>query len=242
MVRGASPQVRRILRRMQTNPTAGVISEAWNLYMSHWRHLIPVAAVVYLGIAVITIILTVILSWLGAIIAALLSIVGVFWVQGALTRAVEDIRDGKADLSVGDTFRSVQDKIGAIAGASILAGIAIGIGLVLLIVPGLYLITTWSVIVPAIVLEDVAALKSFGRSREIVSGNGWNVFGVVVLSFLVLAAFGIVLGLLLAPLDDSVRNFVSNVVSGTLTAPFVALTWTLVYYRLRRAPAQPAPT
>lgn len=209
--------------------------------MRHWRHLVPVAAVVYVGVAVISVIFTLILSWVGAILAALLSVVGVFWVQGALTTAAQDIRDGTADLSVEDTFRSVQDRIGAIAGASILAAIAIGIGFLLFIVPGLYLITIWSVIVPVIVLEEVPVLQSFGRSRDIVRGNGWNVFGVIVLSFLVLLAFGIVLGLLLAPVDESVRNFVSNIVSGTLTAPFVALTWTLVYYRLRSIPASPSP-
>jgi hypothetical protein len=228
---------------MQTNPTSGVISEAWELYKRHYNHLIPVAAVVYVGIALLSAILVALLSFVGALIAIMLSIVGVFWVQGALTRAVQDIRDGRADLSIGETFRSVQDKIGAIAGASLLAGLGIAIGLILLIVPGLFLITIWSLIVPAIVLENVGALDSFGRSRDIVRGNEWNVFGVVVLTFLILIAFGIVLSLILSPLDASIQSFLSNIISGTLTAPFLALTWTLVYYRLMgaRAPEQPPP-
>ena len=217
------------------NPTSGVIGEAWALYQRHWRHLIPVAAAVYVGTAVITFILTSILSVLGALIAAVLSIVGLFWVQGALTRAVQDIRDGRADLSVGDTFQSVGADIGPIAGASILAAIGIGIGFLLLIVPGLYLLTIWSLIVPVIVLEHAGVLDSFARSRDLVRGNGWNVFGVVALTFLILLAFGIVLGLIFAPLDASVRTPLSNIVSGSLTAPFIALTWTLVYYRLKGA-------
>jgi hypothetical protein len=228
---------------MQSNPTSGVISEAWELYKRYYNHLIPVAAVVYVGIALLSALLVAILSFVGALVAVVLSIVGVFWVQGALTRAVQDIRDGRADLSVGETFRSVQDKIGPIAGASLLAGLGIAIGLILLIAPGLFLITIWSLIVPAIVLENVGALDSFGRSRDLVRGNEWNVFGVVVLTFLILVAFGIILGLILLPLDDSVRSFLSNIISGTLTAPFLALTWTLVYYRLvgNRAPEGPPP-
>ena len=228
---------------MQANPTSGVISEAWELYKRYYNHLIPVAAVVYVGIALLSALLVAILSFVGALVAVVLSIVGVFWVQGALTRAVQDIRDGRADLSVGETFRSVQDKIGPIAGASLLAGLGIAIGLILLIAPGLFLITIWSLIVPAIVLENVGALDSFGRSRDLVRGNEWNVFGVVVLTFLILVAFGIILGLILLPLDDSVRSFLSNIISGTLTAPFLALTWTLVYYRLvgNRAPEGPPP-
>jgi hypothetical protein len=71
------------------------------------------------------------------------------------------------------------------------------------------------------------------RRRELVRGYGWNVFGVIVLTILLLIGFSIVLGLILVPVADWLRDFISNVVSGTLTAPFIALTWTLLYYRLR---------
>jgi hypothetical protein len=225
---------------MQPNPMSGVISEAWALYRRNWQHLIAIAAVVYLGLSLLGLLLTLLLSWFGVILAALLSVVGVFWVQGALTKAVEDIRDGRADLSIGESFRAVQGQVGAIAGAAILAGIAITIGLLLLIVPGLYLITIWSLIVPAIVLGGARALESFGRSRQIVRGNEWNVFGVVVLAFLIQVAFGIVLQALLVFFDSSLRSFLSNVIGGSVTAPFVALTWTLVYFRLTGSRTAPA--
>ena len=64
-----------------------------------------------------------------------------------------------------------------------------------LIVPGLILITIWAVIAPSIVVEDQGVIEAFGRSRELVRGNGWNVFGAIVLAFLiVLRAVSIVLG------------------------------------------------
>jgi hypothetical protein len=217
------------------SPTSGVISEAWGLYRQHWQHLVPIAAVVYVGVAVVTLVLSAVVPVLGALVGAVLSIVGIFWVQGALTRAVQDLRDGRADLSVAETFRSVGNKVGPIAGASILAALGIAIGFLLFIVPGLFLITIWSLIVPVIVLEHARALESFGRSRGLVRGNGWNVFGVVILTFLILALFGVLLGVLLSPLSPELQNLVSNVVSGALTAPFTALTWTLVYYRLSAA-------
>jgi hypothetical protein len=219
--------------------TTGVVSEAWDLYRRHWRHLVPIALVVYLVLALLGLLLSQLSSVVAAILASVLSIIGLYWVQGALTRAVQDIRDGRADLSIGDTFQSVAGKIGPIAVASILAGVGIALGFVLLIVPGLYLLTIWSVIVPVIVLEDVGALASFGRSRELVQGHGWNVFGIILLTFLILLVFGILLGILLAFLDEPVRNFVSNVVSGSLSAPLIALTWTLVYYRLSEGRAVP---
>jgi hypothetical protein len=223
-----------MLPGMRPNPTSGVISEAWSLYQRHWRHLIPIAAIIYVAIALIVLVSSQ-LGVLGALIAIAASLIGVFLVQGAVTRAVEDIRDGRADLTVGETFRSVQNKIAPIAGASILAGIGIVIGLVVLIVPGLYLITIWSLIIPAIVVENAGVFQAFSRSQGLVRGNGWNVFVVVVLTFLILVVFGVVLGLILSPLGESVQGLLSDLISGSLTAPFVGLVWTLVYFRLRGA-------
>ncbi|MGD0687217.1 MAG: hypothetical protein ABSA03_19120, partial [Streptosporangiaceae bacterium] len=120
--------------------------------------------------------------------------------------------------------------------ASILAGIAITIGFILVIVPGLYLITIWAVIVPVIVIERSGALASFGRSRQLVRGHGWQVFGTLVLVFVILLVVDLVLGLIFVALPLLLRNGLSTVVSGTVIAPFLALVVTLIYYRLAGAP------
>ena len=226
------------------SPTQGVIGEAWRLYRAHLRHLLSIAFVVYLGVALLSLVLTALLTWAGAIIAAIVSIIALFWVQGALVEAVQDLMDGRADLSLGETFQRVRPRIPAIAVASILAGLGIAVGLVLLIVPGLVLLTWWVLIIPVIVLEGKSAGEAFSRSRELVRGHGWSVFGVIVLTFLLLVAFSIVLSLVLTPVADWLQSFISNIVSGTLTAPFIAVVWTLLYHRLRGtapAPAEPSP-
>jgi hypothetical protein len=221
-------------------PTDGVIGEAWALYKAHWRHLLPISFLVYVAIAVVGAILVLLLGWFGALVAFVVSLAGLFWVQGALATAVHDIRDGRADLSISETFERVRPQLGAIAVAGILAGLGIFLGLLLLIVPGLVLLTWWVVIIPVIALERTSAGAAFGRSRELVRGYGWNVFGVIVLTFLLLIGFGIVLSIVLSPLDDWLQNAVSNIVNGGLTTPFVALVWTLLYLRLRAAKEAPA--
>lgn len=223
------------------NPTSGVISEAWSHYKGHAGHLLPIAFVVYLVVALISAILTAAIGLLGALLGALISIVGVFWVQGALVKAVEDIRDGRADLSLGETFDAVKPRIATITGAGLLAGLGIGIGLVLLIVPGLILATLWVLIIPVIVLEGRSAMESFGRSTQLVRGYGFQVFGILVLTLLILIGVGIVIGLLLVFLPEGVRTFLSDVISGTITAPFIVLVWTLLYYRLHSAQSAATP-
>ena len=222
------------------SPTSGVLSEAWDLYKQHWRHLLTIAFVVYVAVALLALVLVGILTWVGAILAAIVSLVATFWVQGALVKAVDDVRDGRADLSLRETFEHVRPQLTAIIVAGILAGLGIALGLLLLIVPGLVLLTWWILIVPVIVLEQRRAGESFSRSRELVRGHGWGVFGVIVLTILLFIAFRIVLGLVLSPFADWLQGFLSEIIAGTLATPFVAVAWTLLYFRLKAAKEAPA--
>jgi hypothetical protein len=221
------------------NPTNGVIGDSWELYKRHWRHLAPIALIVYIVLGVVAALLAAVFdNWLAGLLSAMIGIIGAFWLQGALVKAVADVRDGRADMSIRDTFASAWPHVPAVAIAGILAGLGIALGLLLLIVPGLVLMTWWVVIIPAIVLEDKSAAESFSRSRELVRGYGWNVFGVIVLTILLLIVASIVIALILSPLDDWLQELLSDVISGTLIAPFIAVTWTLLYFRLRNAKEQ----
>lgn len=218
------------------SPTSGVIGEALRLYRAHWQHLIGLTAVVYVAVAVLSLVAGVALGVFGAVLAGLISFLATFWTEAALVEAVQDIRDGRADLTIGETFRRVGPRLGAVIGASILAALGITLGFVLLIVPGLILLTLWSLVVPVIVLEGTPAMQAFGRSRDLVRGHGMRVFGVIVLGLLVLLAATIVVAIVLAPIGNSgVRQALSNLVSGVLTAPFYALVATVLYFRLRAA-------
>jgi hypothetical protein len=218
------------------SPTAGVLREAWALYSAQWRRLLPIAFVVYVVVAVAALLLDAVLAdWAAGLLAALIGIVGAYWLQGALTKAVDDVRGGRAEMSISETFAHALPRSGPIVVASILAGIGIGLGLLLLIVPGLVLMTWWALIVPVIVLENAGASESLGRSRELVRGHAWNVFGVIVVTIVLLVAASIPIALALSPLETWIRTLVAPLVGGTLVAPFVAVTWTLLYYRLREA-------
>ena len=219
------------------------IGGGWDIYKRFWRHLLPIAFVVYLVISLITILLVAIAGVLGEIASAFVSIVGLFWVQAALVEAVADVRDGRADLTLGETLQRVRPRIWSVAGAGILAAIGIVIGLVLIIIPGLILLTMWSLITPVIVLERKAAMASFGRSRDLVRGHGWTVFGVILVTIVLLAVVGAIISLILSPLGDELQRYVSDVVSNTVFVPLVASIWTVMYFRLRelKEPAAAAP-
>jgi hypothetical protein len=224
------------------NPTEGVLTEAWNLYKAHWQHFVTIALAVYGVVAIISLLLALILEdWFAGILIGLVSLIATFWLQGALVKAVDDVRDGRADMSFTETFATVRPKLAALIVAGILAALGILLGLILFIVPGLILLTWWILIIPAIVLEGRSAGESFGRSRELVRGYAWNVFGVIVLTILVLIGFRIILELVLFPLSNALQSFVTELVVGTVATPFAVVAWTLLYFRLRRAKEEPAP-
>ena len=195
------------------SPLSGVLGESWSYYKRFAAHFLLIAFIIYL---------------VAAVIAA-------FLVQAALVKAVQDVRDGRADLNLGETVSAVVPYLPTVIAASILAGIGIAIGFALLIIPGLILLTFWSLIVPSIVVGGAGVFSSFSRSWRTVRGYAWHVFGTYVLVFLILIVFNIVLGVILLALPIVARNFISNIVSGTLVAPFLALVVTLVYYRLTAA-------
>jgi hypothetical protein len=226
------------------SPLSGVLSEAWALYRRYASHFILISFAIYVVVAIINALLSWALGSVGAFIGLIFSLFGMFLLQAALVKAVQDVRDGRVDLDLRGTVSAAMPYVGSVAVASILASIGIAIGFALIIVPGLILITFWSLLVPEIVIGNAGALESFGRSWRTVRGYAWNVFGTFILVFLILVAAEIVLSLILFALPAGWRSGIADLVAGALVAPFIATVVTLIYYRLTAAHgqrAEPAP-
>jgi hypothetical protein len=212
------------------------------MYKAYARHFLTISFVTYVVASILVAVLTQFLGLTGTFLGWVVDLFFMFLLQAALVKAVQDVRDGRVDLDVKETLYAALPYVAPVAAASILAAVAIAVGFALLIVPGLILLTFWSLIVPWIVIGRAPALESFGKSWRTVRGYGWNVFGTYVLVFLILVLFQLVLGAILVTLPTWLGSFVSDVVAGTLVSPFIALVVTGVYYRLTAAHAgEPTP-
>ncbi len=103
----------------------------------------------------------------------------VIFYQGLVVEAVDQAQWGSGPIAVSRVFGRVFKRSLPLLGAGVLAGFGVLLGLMLLVVPGLYLMTTWAVIAPAVVIEDCGLTKAFGRSAQLVSGNRWTVLAVM---------------------------------------------------------------
>jgi Membrane domain of glycerophosphoryl diester phosphodiesterase len=196
---------------------SGVLRDAARLYQAlFWRTVVTTGLV----FAVVCLVETV-----GPWPVVLLSFVGTAVVQGALVEAVEQERQHRD----GGVLRAAWNRAGALLGVALLTGIGVGVGLFLLVVPGLILFTRWSLAVPAVMLEGRSPRDAMRRSHELVKGHGWQVFAI----FLTVTAgtFGtsfLLERLLAGPLG----LWAALTLAATLTTPFAAHALNVVYYRI----------
>ncbi len=127
--------------------------------------------------------------------------------------------------------------------AVLLAAVGIALGLVLLIVPGIFLFVRWFFVPQAVVLENARGPEALSASGRVVDGFWWRVFGIVILANLAATVPNLLLiepfGAIARSADRAVWGLVGQIAAETVTTPFVALVSTLLYFdlRARRTPA-----
>jgi hypothetical protein len=211
-----------------------VVARIWSLYRTNAAVLLPAALVLFAVQLVIELLAP-------NAVAVLLSL-AVVWVlsvlyQGFVVQVVAQARVGVQVAGQRELLRAVTPALGALFAISILAAIGEGIGFLLFVVPGLVLLTMWSVVVPVEVLERRGVLGSFGRSRELVRGNGWNVFLVIVFVYLTVLVILLLAAALTSAAGAVGRDLVQWAVSVALM-PVVALSASVLYFELLDARAR----
>ena len=88
------------------NPLSGVLDEAWRMYKTFAKHLLAIAFVIYLVAAIITALLALAGGTVGILLAAFVSVVATYLLEATLVKAVQDVRDGRAE-SFGDGLTHV---------------------------------------------------------------------------------------------------------------------------------------
>jgi hypothetical protein len=208
-----------------------VIGEAFETYRNNAGAVIMVAIAIFGGAALANGLLRATDNLVLALVAAIITLIAHVLYTGYVVKLVQDVRDGRRDESPGELLSAATPYIGTLILNGILYGIAVAIGLFLVIIPGLFLITIWAVVAPAIVVENKGVIDAFGRSRELVRGNGWNVFGVIVIAFLILIAVYIVAALIGAAIGDA-GVVILSIIAGILAEPLVALVASVLFFDL----------
>jgi hypothetical protein len=141
--------------------------------------------------------------------------------------AFQDMRGRPVNL--GEALRVALGRLLPIIGVGICVGIGVFLGSLLLLVPGLILMTMWYVATPVCLVEQTGPLSSMGRSSELTKGHRWKIFGMILL---VVFGGGIISAIVLGLLTLSgstvlviLATLIWNGVWGAFYATFVVVTY-----------------
>ncbi|MEA2497231.1 MAG: hypothetical protein QOJ29_5142 [Thermoleophilaceae bacterium] len=215
--------------------TARVFERVFAIYRAQAGVLLPAGLIIYLIPASL-----VMANSIWPQLAA--SFICTVFYQGLAAQAVRDIQDETRDLSLTGLFRSVGPAFAQLLWTALLVLIGVALGSLAFLIPGLVLGTMWAVAVPAVVYEVRTAPQALSRSAQLVRGQGWRVFGILLVTVLILfVADGALAAAATGISGSKVVLAVGNLISSALTAPMLALASAVLYLELVKLKGEPPP-
>jgi len=146
--------------------------------------------------------------------------------------------------SISDSFSKVKGEILGVIGVSMLVGLGVAVGAIALIIPGIILLTMWSLSVPVKILEGKGVTDSMTRSSDLTKGDRWRVFLVWLLFAILSVGFAMLLqwpveiaagvtsrgALARTSAGWQTLSLASQFVSECLVGPLGTIAFCLIYY------------
>src|SRR4029077_655192 len=173
---------------------------------------------------------------------------------GAVYRAVTDVALGRP-ATIGGVLRETLARYWPLLGLvglffvfALVWAVAELIGFVLLILPGLavfcaavYFLVRWSLTVAAMMAEDIGPIRGLGRSWNLVKGQWWRTFGILlvvailqtVISYALFILFGLIAAVFSTGDFQAALVQVGSTLLSALVSPITTIAVVLLYFDLR---------
>jgi hypothetical protein len=227
-----------------------ILTTASQLYRRYWRTLLAVAAVVAVPLTLLQYLIghwvrghgqqmqgQVVVStsfWAAASASLVAALVGLLLYQvltGAITRTIATEVAGQ-DLDLEQSYRFGFARLVPILVVSVLVGLATLAGLIVFIIPGIYIGVRLAVSIQALVVEGRRGTEAMRRSWDLVGGHWWHAAFTLLVAALITA---VVNAVVTAPFSAGawLVQGVAAAVATTVTLPYSALVGVLLYLDLR---------
>lgn len=235
-----------------------IIKNSLELYKKNWRALIPYLVLLFLPTLILSLlgVLGSVLSFYvpGTSLATNLIILAVFaasiifsiWTSIALAHELKNLLENKAALGWKVIFASSSHLIWPMIYTSILVGIIVLAGAILLIIPGIIFAVWYAFAVYAVIFDGQKGMSALKNSKNLVVGRWWDVawrivapallFGIatVILQYLILTPFNYMLT------DDFILAVASALISTIISiiiTPLAAASIVILYLSAKANPA-----
>ncbi|OZM75183.1 hypothetical protein CFN78_03215 [Amycolatopsis antarctica] len=153
--------------------------------------------------------------------------------SGFLTVVVGKAVLGKP-VKLDEVWSETRARLLPLFGLTVVYTVLVGVGVILFLVPGIWIGVLLALATPALVLERGTIGAAVTRSRLLVAGMWWRVFAVLAVALVLATVAGMVIQW---PFDllagngfgGAVLSTVGGTVAGAITQPFAALVTALVY-------------
>ena len=173
----------------------------------------------------------------GLALIGLLGALGSLFASAACFRIVAEALLGRqTDWTV--SLRYAVVRLPSVLWVTLLSGVVIVLGLVLCIVPGLWLAVLLSVAVPALLAEGLRGRGALERSRGLVRGRFWPVVGTLLAGTVLAGVVSFAISSVGAAADPEtsigfVISWATQTAASTIATPILAAVSTVLYFELR---------
>ncbi|PRX44183.1 hypothetical protein B0I33_11261 [Prauserella shujinwangii] len=172
-------------------------------------------------------------------VAALITLLTQTFLAGFLTVVAGKAVLGKP-IGAGEAWAELRPRLLPLFGLTVVVTLIVMVGLILCILPGIWLWVLFGLATPALILERGSIGQSLGRSRLLVRGAWWRVFGVLLLAMVITTLIALVIGVPFSAMGgafstaelsfgDMLIIRIGDAIAQTITVPFVALVTALLY-------------
>ncbi len=185
-----------------------ILKQGWQLYRKHFGIVAAVVVCVWLPLELLS-------SYMDAFVFGkddfrksfkfaqfLENFFGIIATAGVISIGCSSLSGGRP--SFGGALSSGAGAWGRMFWTRLLSGIALLVGLLLLVIPGVYLLVRLALVEPVAVCERVSGTTAMRRSYELTKGRFWLLFrlGLVLLGFLLGVLVAVILPTALIPALD----------------------------------------
>lgn len=240
---------------MQPMGVGEILDAAIKLYRSQWKSLMAIVAIALVPITFLRVFMT---RSLGSpfsgsvasqselesavVVSLILTLIQLLlitpFLTAAVARASADVYLGHP-VMIGRTFRFAVSRIHSILWISILSALALALGFLLLIVPGLIVLVRFFFGSTVLVVEGKKGSSALGRSWRLAKGHFWKIAGTYVLALIMAVILSYILAIpgslafaAIGPAGWPIYA-VALSLAAILTTPFTTLVAVLLYFDLR---------
>jgi len=222
------------IARFRPMDLGDILNTTFNMYRENFGLFAGICAVIVIPQAILLAAFAASHSALFVLLGALISLAVPFLLTGALAQAVSARYLGRP-MTIAQAYEALgTGTILTLIGVSFLGAILVLIGLILIIIPGIFIAVRFTVAAQAAVLERQSVTGSLRRSWQLVEGNWWRVFGIVIVVTILVGVLETIASRVVgAAAGDVLGTGLSTAVVGIFIQPIQAIALTLLYYDLR---------